>query len=201
MLKYGLTTGIWANTMAWVANHAAILGPIAAFIIMYAALRKFVSPIASLTIALVALAAAWVAMWAGATLGVGAVVAIAAMVAGIAVVKRMFPEHSNSISDAPSASGGPSLQHTKLEAQGARSYDMGGVYLGTADNGMMSTEHGFAQIQKGETINSKTGNMVGDVPITLNMGDVSVQDGEDFAERVAAALPNALRSATEAGQV
>ena len=37
--------------------------------------------------------------------------------------------------------------------------------------------------------------------ITLNMGDVHVQDGEDFAERVAMALPSALRRANETGGI
>ena len=200
LAKSAETTTVWASTRAWIANHYAMLGPIAAVAVMYVVLRKFMSPIAALTVALVALAAAWVAMWAGATLGVGAVVAIAAMAAGIAAVKAFFPEHSNQVSSsAPKAA--QELQHTELSAQGPRSYDMGGVYLGTADNGMMSTEHGLAQVQKGETINSKTGNMLGDTPITLNMGDVYAEDGTDFAAKVAEALPQALRQATEGGQI
>ena len=191
-----------ASTAAWIYNNMAMLGVLTIGVVMYAVLRKFMSPIAALTVALVALAAAWVAMWAGATLGVGAVVAIAAMAAGIAAVKAFFPEHSNAVNDTASMAAGPDYQHKNLEGQGPRSYDMGGVYLGTADNGMMSTEHGLAQVQKGETINSKTGNMLGgDSPITLNMGDVYAEDGTDFAQKVAEALPQALRQATEGGQI
>jgi len=58
----------------------------------------------------------------------------------------------------------------------------------------------MAILQKGETIIPKTQNMLGG-GITLNMGDVNVQDGEDFAERVAAALPSALQRANEQGAI
>ena len=43
--------------------------------------------------------------------------------------------------------------------------------------------------------------MLGAGGITLNMGDVMVQDGEDFAERVAAALPEALRKQNDIGGI
>jgi hypothetical protein len=73
----------------------------------------------------------------------------------------------------------------------SRNYDMGGRY---------SQEHGMAILKDGETVIPKTGNILGQ-GITLNMGDVHVQDGEDFAERVAMALPAALRRADETGGV
>jgi hypothetical protein len=73
----------------------------------------------------------------------------------------------------------------------SRAYDMGGRY---------SQEHGMAILKEGETVNSKTGNMLNG-GITLNMGDVHVQDGEDFAERVAEALPMALRRVNETGGI
>jgi hypothetical protein len=37
--------------------------------------------------------------------------------------------------------------------------------------------------------------------LTINMGDVMVQDGEDFAERVAEALPNAIRQVSDSGGI
>ena len=40
-----------------------------------------------------------------------------------------------------------------------------------------------------------------DSGITINMGDVNVQDGEDFAERVAEALPAALRKQNDIGGI
>jgi hypothetical protein len=82
-----------------------------------------------------------------------------------------------------------------------RSYDLGGVYLGTAEGGMLSTEHGMAQVQKGETITSKTSNMLGGGGVTLNFGDIHAQDGTDFAEKVALALPDALRRANDQGAI
>jgi hypothetical protein len=81
-----------------------------------------------------------------------------------------------------------------------RNYDGGGTYLPVMEGGGMSTEHGMAVLQKGETVVPKTQNMLGG-GITLNMGDVSVQDGEDFAERVASALPDALRRVNEQGAI
>jgi hypothetical protein len=192
----GMNTGIWMNTVAWVANHAAMLGPIAAVVVMYAVLRKFVSPMQALIITLVALAAAWVAMWAGATLGVGAVVAIAAMVAGVAAVKALFPSHSGEVGDAPTISA------QKFNEE--RNYDLGGTFMpANYDNGGMSTEHGMAVLQKGETVVPKTQNMMGggENNISMNFGDIHAQDGTDFAEKVASALPDALRKANDQGAV
>ena len=77
---------------------------------------------------------------------------------------------------------------------------MGGVYLGTADGGLMSTEHGMAQLQKGETVIPKTQNMLGG-GMTLNFGDIYAEDGTDFAEKVATALPDALRRANDQGAI
>ena len=70
------------------------------------------------------------------------------------------------------------------------------------DNGGMSTEHGTAVLQKGETVVPKTQNMLGgENKITLNFGDINAQDGTDFAEKVASALPDALRKANDQGAV
>ena len=82
MAARGMTMSIWAQTVAWIANHAAMLGPIGAVAIMVAAVLKFTSPMQALIILLVTAAAAFVAFWAGATLGVGAAVAIAATTVG-----------------------------------------------------------------------------------------------------------------------
>ena len=68
------------------------------------------------------------------------------------------------------------------------------------DNGGLSTEHGAAILQKGETVTPKTQNMLGG-GVTLNFGDVHAQDGDDFAEKVASALPDALRRANDEGAV
>ena len=73
----------------------------------------------------------------------------------------------------------------------SRTYDMGGRY---------TQEHGIAVLKQGESVIPKTQNMLGS-GITLNMGDVHVQDGEDFAERVAIALPSALQRVSETGGI
>jgi TP901 family phage tail tape measure protein len=82
----------------------------------------------------------------------------------------------------------------------ARTMDSGGTYLPSYDNGGPTTEHGMAWLQKGETVNSKTANML-EGGITLNTGDVHVQDGEDFANRVAEALPAAIRRVSDTGGI
>jgi hypothetical protein len=96
--------------------------------------------------------------------------------------------------------GGGTSEMSPLKFNKERTYDGGGTYLPTYDNGGMSTEHGMAILQKGESVIPKTQNMLGG-GITLNMGDVNVQDGEDFAERVAAALPGALQRVNDSGAI
>ena len=80
-----------------------------------------------------------------------------------------------------------------------RTYDTGGTYIPMREVGGPTTEHGMAWLQKGETVTSKTSNML--EGLTINMGDVQVQDGEDFANRVAEALPTAIRRVSDAGGI
>ena len=83
-----------------------------------------------------------------------------------------------------------------------RQYDLGGVYIPTADNGGGPTQdHGLAYLQKGETVIPKTQNMLGGGGITVNMGDVNAQDGTDFAEKLADALPEAIRRQNDIGAI
>ena len=66
----------------------------------------------------------------------------------------------------------------------------------------MSTEHGMAVLQKGETVIPKTQNMLGGGGgMIFNFGDIYAEDGTDFAEKVAAALPDALRRANDQGAI
>jgi hypothetical protein len=83
-----------------------------------------------------------------------------------------------------------------------RNYDLGGPFMPASyDNGGYSTEHGMAILQKGETVIPKTQNMLGGGAINLNFGDIHAQDGTDFAEKVASALPDALRRANDQGAI
>jgi hypothetical protein len=191
----GYTLTIWQNTIAWIANNRAMA---AGAMMLVAGVAIWVvsaiGPLKGLTVVLIALAIAWVAMWAGATLGVASVVAVAAMIAGVYAVKKLFPNEAKDIN----ASGAMAA----LKFNKERNYDLGGVYLGTAEGGMMTTEHGMAQLQKGETVVPKTQNMLGGGQgVTLNFGDIHAQDGTDFAEKVATALPDALRRANEQGAI
>ena len=83
-------------------------------------------------------------------------------------------------------------------------YDMGGMVMydtGGPRGGGLGSRHQAVLVEPGEKIIPKTQTMLGAGGITLNMGDVMVQDGEDFAERVAAALPEALRKQNDIGGI
>ena len=69
-----------------------------------------------------------------------------------------------------------------------------------ANGGTTSNGHFPVLVEGGETIIPKTQNMLGG-GITLNMGDVYTNDAEDFAERVAEALPLALRRQNDIGGI
>jgi hypothetical protein len=102
------------------------------------------------------------------------------------------------------ASGGPASigrEPTAPSFDKTATYDSGGVFMGSRmyDSGGPTTEHGTAVLQKGETIIPKTRNML-EGGITLNIGgDIITDDAEDFAERIAAVLPEALRKQSDIG--
>jgi hypothetical protein len=123
-----------------------------------------------------------------------------AMATGAAAAVAIWAGYNSFSSKANAAAGGSAANLPLMAFNKERNYDGGGTFLPTYDNGGMSTEHGMAILQKGETIIPKTQNMLGG-GITLNMGDVHVQDGEDFAERVAAALPSALQRVNDSGAI
>jgi TP901 family phage tail tape measure protein len=126
---------------------------------------------------------------------------VATGVTGLAAAGGMWLMYDRFVKQQSAAGmGGGSTAMSPLKFNKERSYDGGGTYLPVMDNGGMSTEHGMAVLQKGETVVPKTQNMLGG-GITLNMGDVNVQDGEDFAERVAAALPSALQRVNDSGAI
>ena len=82
-------------------------------------------------------------------------------------------------------------------------YDSGGMFTGGRmyDTGGPTTEHGMAILQKGETVIPKTRNML-EGGITLNIGgDIVTDNAEDFAERIAQVLPEALRRQSDIGGI
>ena len=78
---------------------------------------------------------------------------------------------------------------------GGRIYDMGGG---------LGSRHFPVMVEPGETIIPKTQNMLGGTGsgITLNIqGDIVTNDADEFAERIAVALPEALRRVNDVGGI
>ena len=82
--------------------------------------------------------------------------------------------------------------------------DNGGMVLPMYDNGgRVGPRHFPVMVEPGETIIPKTQNMLsGGGGITLNIqGDIVTSDADDFAERIAIALPEALRNINDVGGI
>ena len=90
----------------------------------------------------------------------------------------------------------------KIDYSQYQTMDTGGRFMGgrTYDMGGFTQEHGLAMLQAGETVTSKTGNMLGGC-ITINMGEVSANDGADFADKLADELPIALQRVSDRGGI
>ena len=83
-------------------------------------------------------------------------------------------------------------------------YDTGGripMYETGGPRGMgLGSRHKTVMVEPGETIIPKTQNMLGGAGITLNIGgDIVTDNADDFAERIAVALPEALRRQSDIG--
>jgi len=91
----------------------------------------------------------------------------------------------------------PKMDYEPLEpldpAEFSTTMDTGGRFMPrymSYDGGGYTPEHGFAMLQKGETVKSKTQNMQsgGEQPIVINIqGDV--YDADNFTEKIAEVLP------------
>lgn len=128
----------------------------------------------------------------------GAIAAGAVVGAAVTRMGQMIGQQMSKSVDlgATSVGGASSAEVTRGSEQ---LYDSGGTFMPRMyESGGPTTEHGMAVLQKGETVIPRTQNMLGS-GITLNMGDVHVQDGEEFAQRIAEALPAALRRVDEEG--
>jgi hypothetical protein len=93
----------------------------------------------------------------------------------------------------------PSIDYSEYETSGLNMEDTGGRIAGISGLG---GRHEPVMVEPGETIISKTQNAasIGSQPITLNIqGDV--YDGDNFAEKIGVALPDALRNADLGGSI
>ena len=101
--------------------------------------------------------------------------------------------------------GATGAMKSQASFSGEAMYDNGGTFMGGSrmyDTGGPTTEHGMAILQKGETVIPKTQNMLDSGGITLNIGgDIVTDDAEDFAERIAQVLPEALRRQNDIGGI
>jgi hypothetical protein len=81
--------------------------------------------------------------------------------------------------------------------------DTGYASITVADSGFSSKGRHFpVMVEPGESIVSKTQTMLGGGGITLNIGgDIVTSDADDFAERIAVALPEALRRHNDIGGI
>ena len=99
----------------------------------------------------------------------------------------------------------PEIEEPKFdEIEGT--YDMGGRIMydtGGPRGGGLGSRHKSVMVEPGETIIPKTQNMLsGGAGITLNIqGDIVTNDADDFANRIAEVLPEALRKQNTMGGI
>ena len=207
--KYFETTAVWLNTHAWIANAAAAGAWLLKTMLLIGAMYILIDVLGALGAVLASLAMLhWLVglgkVWKFATnFGPAAPVVFAGIAAaGAAALLVSFDFIKKQIESRTGQKSGASAdQLPAMKFNKERNYDLGGTFMPASyDNGGFSTEHGTAVLQKGETVVSKTANMLGS-GVTLNFGDIHAQDGTDFAEKVATALPDALRRANDQGAI
>jgi len=199
-----------ATTGAVSMSTKAMFGSLAIGLVMFGlAIRES----GRMSAALVGLASimAMVAFWGymdwGAPLGppgwASAAAGTVALFAGMMLFKNKIASMMGT--GAFGAGGGGSFSASQFSTQSlgdTRNYDSGGVFIPKMyESGGPTTEHGMAVLQKGETVIPKTRNML-EGGITLNIGgDIVTDDAEDFAERIANILPEALRRQSDIGGI
>jgi len=132
----------------------------------------------------------------------------AAAAAGLAMGGIMYKVAKETKGNWSAQTAGIGTELATLEAQYAAEYS---AAVPSADTGMFARRtydeggtigprHQLVYVEPGEQIISKTQGMVGmGGGITVNVGDVYAQDGTDFAEKLASALPIALRNVSYRG--
>jgi hypothetical protein len=158
----------------------------------------------SLGLALMGLAGAYAAVAVAVAAGVearfGVKGLVAAGIAGAVLfaaigkgVKGLMSGYGAATSAIPNAGGSANVDTS------TPIYDMGGKIY---DTGGLGGRHFPIMVEPGESIVSKTQNMLGGSGITLNIaGDIVTNDADDFAERIAVALPEALRRQSDMGGI
>ena len=92
------------------------------------------------------------------------------------------------------------LMDAAMESPDIETYDMGGRIYDSGGRAGLGGRHKMIMVEPGETIVPKTQNMMGGGGITLNIGgDIVTDNADDFAERIAVALPEALRRQSDIG--
>ena len=133
--------------------------------------------------------------------GIATAATMTTFLAGMVMLRDKAQGMFSTMGSSSPSFGGSGMQESKLPTE--RMYDSGGMYTGSRmyDMGGPTTEHGMAVLQKGETIIPKTRNML-EGGITLNIGgDIVTDNAEDFAERIAQVLPEALRKQNDIGGI
>ena len=100
----------------------------------------------------------------------------------------------------------PEIPEPTFDGLEEPTYDLGGRIMydtGGPRGGGLGSRHKSVMVEPGETIIPKTQNMLsGGGGITLNIGgDIVTNDAEDFAERIAQVLPEALRKQNSMGGI
>jgi len=100
----------------------------------------------------------------------------------------------------------PKIEEPSFSELEEPTYDMGGRIMydtGGPRGGGLGSRHKSIMVEPGETIIPKTQNMLsGGAGITLNIqGDIVTNDAEDFANRIAEVLPDALRKQNTMGGI
>ena len=132
----------------------------------------------------------------------GVILFVAGAYAAAAIAKEAF---GKGIAGAGMAGGLLTLAmglalHRIMKPPDIDTFDTGGRVM--YDTGGLGNRHVPIMVEPGETVVSKTQNMLGGGGITLNIaGDIVTSDADDFAERIAEALPEALRRQNDIGGI
>ena len=202
--KMGEAMTVGMNTVAWIANNAAMMGGILSIVLLIGAWSSLSGPMNALIGMLLIGAAAWMAFNGSMTMGVGVLAAIGAITLGIGVLKTAFPKNSGQIGGASGAvSLGPGGAKGDFSAQ---KYDTGGRFMPSYyDTGGLTDEHGMAVLQKGETVVSRSQNAAGGNAAFGGGASIIIQgdiyDADKFTEKISQVLPGALRNSNDIGAI